>query len=131
MNRKLFVAMWAVILSAGTAQAVDVLVGTTTQMVVSSATIAEASTISPGRYVVSVAPNFDGAMADRLEKAVGKLPGFKSVKARTSDSTLSFTVKEGSQIKLAELQKVVGNTHNRAVISNPRLEGAQTAVPGI
>jgi hypothetical protein len=87
--------------------------------------------ISPGRYVSSVAPEFNKDMAGRLEKALGKVPGIEKVEAHSTDATLHFTVKDGSKIRPGDLQKAVAAVDSNAVLATPVLQHSMSLHPGM
>lgn len=119
------------------AQAADLTAGTTANTTANAApstnttTIAASSVLSPGRYMATIAPSFNGDMAGRFEKAVGKFPGVESVTSSVGDSTIHFTVKKGATVRIADIQKAVAKGYTGAVMTTPILEHSLTANPGL
>jgi len=87
--------------------------------------------VTPGQYSISVMPTFNTEMGDRLQKGMDAVPGVDDVSAHTDDSTLRFTVKEGSRVKVAQLQKAVGDISAGAVVSTPLLKNTMNTNPGL
>ena len=104
-------------------------VGTSTTT--NTTTIAASALISPGRYTASISPSINSSMATRLEKAIGKIKGVRGVQARAEDSSIHFAVKNGGNVRMADIQKAVADADSGAVMSTPILEHSLTANPGL
>jgi hypothetical protein len=128
MNYKWLLAVIGFIAAASPARAADPGAAPT---ISPNKTISGSTVITPGRYLVTVAPGFEEDMAKRLEEAVGTIAGLADVDAVSEDDTIHFTAKEGSKVRVAELQKVVGKTHTSGAISVPVLEGSLTPRLGL
>jgi hypothetical protein len=100
-------------------------------MTTNTTTIAASALISPGRYTASISPSINSSMAGRLEKAIGKIKGVSRVQARAEDSSIHFAVKNGSHVRMADIQKAVAGADSGAVMSMPILEHSLTANPGL
>ncbi len=87
--------------------------------------------ISPGRYNASVLPAINFGMGKRLEKAFSSVSGLDNVEANSTDSSVHFSVKNGSKIRTADLQKLVSKIDSGAVMSAPILEHSMAATPGL
>ena len=119
----------------GSAHADELKTGTTTAMpattpaTTNTTTIAASTLLSPGQYLSTVAPNFNSGMADRLAKAIAQIPGIKSVTASAEESTIHFTVKNGSHVHVADIQKAVAKVDTGAVTTPPVLEPSHSPIP--
>jgi len=91
----------------------------------------ESPQITPGRYMASVMPGINKEVGDRIEKSLGGVPGLKDVKAEYSDSSIHFTVKNGSKVPVTDIQKAVGKADADAVMTAPILEHSLTPTPGL
>src|SRR5882724_658083 len=89
------------------------------------------TTITPGSYVVTIAPSINMDMGSRLEKAVEQVPGVGSVSTKTEDSTIRFTVKNGTAVRIADLEAAVVKTQSGAVMSTPILVHSLSPNPGL
>jgi len=118
-------------------QAADLIARTTTQTAVGTSTstntttIAASALISPGRYMASISPSINSSMAGRLEKAIGKIKGLSGAQATSEDSSIHFTLRNGSRVRMADIQKTVADADSGAVMSMPILEHSLTANPGL
>jgi hypothetical protein len=130
MNKTWFLAV-SVLTASPVLAAPPVTPGATPEVQVGTTTIAASAILAPGRYVVTVAPYFDDAMGGRLQAAVGKISGLAQVEVKGEDDTLHFSVKEGSKVRTADIQRVVAKTHTGGVISAPVLEGSLTPRLGL
>jgi len=125
------------ILPVHAVHAADLISKTTTQTAVvtstitNTATIAASALISPGRYTASISPSMNSSMASRLEKSIGKIKGVSGVQARAEDSSIHFSVKNGGNVRMADIQKAVADADSGAVMSMPILEHSLTANPGL
>jgi hypothetical protein len=86
--------------------------------------------IQPGRYVSSILPAINKEMSDRVQDSVGKVPGLEKVDGKHGDSTLHFTVKDGSKVAVTDIQKAVAKVDPDAVMSEPVLEKSMNLHPG-
>jgi hypothetical protein len=89
------------------------------------------SPISPGNYRVSVMPNFNHDIADRIQDKIGKIPGLDDVRTRLEDSSIHFTVKVNTTVDLSQLQKELARVDSGAVMTSPVLDHTLTANPGL
>jgi len=87
--------------------------------------------VSPGRYTASIMPGINGEMADKLEHSFNGISGVENVKAQQSDSSIHFTIKNGSKVPLTSLQNAVTKTDSDAVMSAPLLEHSLAPSPGL
>jgi hypothetical protein len=117
--------------------AADLISNTTSQTGVGASTatntmtIAASAPISPGRYTASISPSINSSMAARLEKVIGKIKGVSGVQARADDSSIHFAVKNGGNVRTADIQKAVADADSGAVMSMPILEHSLTTNPGL
>jgi hypothetical protein len=81
--------------------------------------------------MVSVMPGINTGMADRLKESMGKMAGLENIETKTLDGTIHFTVKDGTQIRVSELQKAVAKADSKAVMTTPVLEHSLSSNPGL
>jgi hypothetical protein len=96
------------------------------QVVTSTHAFIPSAALAPGRYVVAVTPDFNKDMGKRLQAALHATPGISDVKTLTKNSTIHFTLKEGNQLRMTDIQKVVAKAYPTAAITTPVLEGTMT-----
>ena len=130
MERYLGATVILMSLGSFTVHAAEMATSTAT-VITNTTTISASKVVSPGRYSASVLPSFNNDMGRRLEKALSAVPGIADVEAHAGDASIRFTVKDGANVRLSDLQKAAIKADTGVVLSSPVLAHSMAANPGL
>jgi hypothetical protein len=91
-----------------------------------TAPLLAANKLGPGKYTVSVSPQFDEQTADRIEKGLDSIKQLTSIDAKPADSSIHFKVKDDARLDVAQLKDAVKAAVPDAQVGEPQKDSNET-----
>jgi len=78
--------------------------------------------LTAGKYQARISPTVDSQTAKNIKKGLDAVQQINSIKVDEKESTLSFAVKDGESVDLAQLQDAVKAAAPDARLSSPQMQ---------